>query len=60
MKQKILVISYVPTHPQDAGNRTRVYNMIESMKKINKDVYFLFIKRSNRRYAKNDRLYRKR
>lgn len=46
MKKKVLVISYVPTHPQDAGNNARVYNIIENMKSNNLDVYFLFIQKN--------------
>lgn len=47
-KQKILMVSYVPTHPQDAGNKTRVYNLAKNLIDLNHEVYFLYINRSNR------------
>lgn len=46
MKKKVLIVSYVPTHPQDAGNNARVYNIIENMKNADVDIYFLFIQKN--------------
>lgn len=59
-KQKILIISYVPTHPQDAGNKTRIYSMVKNLINLNKEVYFLYINRSNRQYRGNEKIYRRR
>ena len=41
--RKILFISPVPTHPQNAGNRTRVATLLSTLKDLGHDVHFLFI-----------------
>lgn len=46
--KKILIISDVPTHPKNEGCNVRVYNLINNMKELNFDVYFLFVYRRNR------------
>jgi glycosyltransferase involved in cell wall biosynthesis len=43
MSKKVLVISPIPSHPQDAGNRNRIYNLIINMQKLGHDVHFLYI-----------------
>ncbi|MCI0616683.1 hypothetical protein L0244_27200, partial [bacterium] len=45
MKKKILVISPIPTHPQNAGNRARVYSLLSNLRDMNHDVHFLHLKR---------------
>jgi polysaccharide biosynthesis protein PslH len=44
MAAKILVISSTPTHPQDAGNRARIYSFVKNLQSLNFEVYFLHIK----------------
>ena len=44
MKKKILVISPVPSHPQNQGNRARIYNLLVNIKEMGQDVYFVHIK----------------
>ena len=43
MSKKILVISPVPSHPQNAGNRARIYNLLLGLKDLDHDVYFAHI-----------------
>lgn len=45
MTKKILVISPVPSHPQDAGNKTRIYSLLKNIKEMNYDVHFLHVRR---------------
>ena len=40
--KKILVISPTPTHPQNAGNRIRIYNLVSNLKELGHDVHFLY------------------
>ncbi len=42
MKKKILVISPIPSHPQNAGNRIRIYNLLNEFKKKGCEIHFLF------------------
>ncbi len=45
---KILIISPTPSHPQDAGNRARIYQMVELLKTtLQTEVFFLFIPFAN-------------
>jgi len=44
MRKRILLISPVPSHPQNEGNRARIYNLLLNLKKIGQDVYFVHIK----------------
>ena len=44
MSKKILVISPTPSHPQNAGNRSRIYRLLLSLKEMRYDVHFLHIK----------------
>jgi hypothetical protein len=39
---KILFISPTPTHPQNAGNRTRIFKMVELLKEQGHDVSFVY------------------
>ncbi len=41
MSKKILIISQTPTHPQNAGNRIRIYNMASYLIDQGFDVHFL-------------------
>ncbi|MBW4644899.1 MAG: glycosyltransferase family 4 protein [Goleter apudmare HA4340-LM2] len=43
MGKKILIISPTPSHPQNAGNRVRINNLITSLKNLGYDIYFLYI-----------------
>ena len=44
MSKKILVISPIPSHPQNAGNRARAYSLLLNLKEMWHDIYFLHIK----------------
>ena len=45
MKQKrILVISAVPSHPQNQGNRRRIYNMLSSLKNLGNHITFVYFR----------------
>jgi glycosyltransferase involved in cell wall biosynthesis len=41
MMKKILIISPTPTHPQNAGNRSRIFNVADLLRKSGYDVHFL-------------------
>jgi hypothetical protein len=41
MSKKILIISQTPTHPQNAGNRIRIYNMVSYLVDQGYEVHFL-------------------
>jgi len=43
MKKTLLAISPTPTHPQSAGNRVRIFNMLSNLKMRGIDVHFLYI-----------------
>lgn len=43
MCKKVLVISPSPFHPQDAGNRTRIHNLLINLQKLGHEVHFLHI-----------------
>ena len=45
-KTKVLVISPTPTHPQNAGNRARIFDLLNLVKSLGHDVYFLHIKQT--------------
>ena len=45
-KTKVLVISPTPTHPQNAGNRARIFDLLNLIKSLGHDVYFLHIKQT--------------
>ncbi len=42
MSKKILIISPTPTHPQNAGNRIRIYNMVSFLISQGHEVFFLY------------------
>lgn len=44
MRKHILIVSPIPSHPQDAGNRARIYSMVTNLKKYGHEVYFLYIR----------------
>ena len=41
--RRILMISPVPTHPADAGNRARVLSLSTILREIGHDVYFMHV-----------------
>ena len=41
---KILVISPTPSHPQDAGNRARIFSLLSGLKAHGHKVFFVFVK----------------
>jgi glycosyltransferase involved in cell wall biosynthesis len=45
MKKKILVISPVPTHPLNAGNRARIHRLLLNLEEMKHEVHFLHVKR---------------
>jgi len=40
---KILAISPTPTHPQNAGNRARIFNLLHAIKEMGHEVFFLHV-----------------
>jgi polysaccharide biosynthesis protein PslH len=47
MKRKILVISQTPTHPPNAGNRSRIKNILDSLIEWGHEVHFLHLKKDS-------------
>jgi glycosyltransferase involved in cell wall biosynthesis len=45
-RKKILIISPVPSHPQNAGNRARIYTMAVNLMNLGHDVYFAYEERN--------------
>ncbi len=45
LKKKVLVISPTPSHPQNQGNRARVYTLLNNLKQLGYGVYFAHISR---------------
>lgn len=43
MSRKLLIISPTPTHPQNAGNRARIFSFIEQAKTCGLSIYFLYV-----------------
>ena len=41
---RILVISPTPSHPQDAGNRVRIFSLLSGLKAAGNKIYFTFVK----------------
>lgn len=41
--KKILLVSTMPTHPTDAGNRAAIMSQVNILKEIGCDVHFLFV-----------------
>ena len=41
-KKKILVVSPTCTHPQNAGNRARIYTMLKNLKEMGYEIHFLY------------------
>lgn len=41
--KKALIVSPIPTHPHNTGNRSRVYHFIEELKKLNIEPFFLYM-----------------
>jgi glycosyltransferase involved in cell wall biosynthesis len=42
-KKAILMISPIPTHPTDAGNRAGIYQILKSLNEMGHDVHFLYV-----------------
>ena len=42
MGKKILIVSPTPTHPQNSGNRARIFHLSETMRSIGYDPYFFY------------------
>jgi hypothetical protein len=47
---KILIISPTPTHPTNAGNRSRILNICQILRNKGFDVHFLYIKKEEYSY----------
>lgn len=47
MNRKILVISQTPTHPQNAGNRTRIVNFLLALKEQGHEIHFVYLNRES-------------
>ncbi len=47
--KKILVISPAPTHPYNTGNRIRIYNLLQNLKTLGHDVYFVYEDRETKK-----------
>ena len=43
MARRILVISMMPSHPQDVGNRARIYGLLTSLRRLGHTVGFLYV-----------------
>ncbi|MBR9704033.1 hypothetical protein GOV12_01370, partial [Candidatus Pacearchaeota archaeon] len=41
-RKKILVISPTPTHPQNAGNRARVYDLLRNIKNLGYEIHLVY------------------
>lgn len=41
--KKVLMITHIPTHPQNEGGRLRVYNIIQDMRELDIDLHLLYI-----------------
>ncbi len=44
MKKKILIISPIPTHPQNAGHRQRIFQIARTLSRMNCEVYFIYLR----------------
>jgi polysaccharide biosynthesis protein PslH len=42
---KILVVSPTPTHPQNAGNRARIHNLLMTLKDLGNEIHLLYYDR---------------
>jgi glycosyltransferase involved in cell wall biosynthesis len=40
---KLLVVSPTPSHPQNAGNRSRIYNLLSAVRSLGHEVHFFHI-----------------
>ena len=49
--KKVLIISPTPSHPQNAGDRARLYKLVLWLKEQGFDLYFIYISGSNRDFA---------
>ena len=47
MPQKVLLISPVPSHPQNAGNRARINSLLLSLQQLGHEVHFIHIQESS-------------
>ncbi|GAB4534271.1 MAG: glycosyltransferase family 4 protein [Pleurocapsa sp.] len=44
--KKILVISPTPSHPQDAGNKARIYSLLLNLREMGHELYFVHIQQT--------------
>lgn len=47
ISMRVLFVSPTPTHPQNAGNRARVYRLAAAVRQMGHDVHFAFIRREH-------------
>lgn len=43
MRKKILVISPEASHPQNRGNRARIYSLLSNLKKMGHEIHFFYV-----------------
>jgi len=41
--KKILVISPTPSHPQNAGNRARIFSLLKQMQELGNEIHFVYV-----------------
>ncbi len=51
---RILIVSPIATHPQNAGHRSRIFFLTQKLRELGHDVHFLYLRTS--RQAKDDHL----
>ena len=42
MNKKVLVISPIPSHPQNSGNRSRIYNLLKNFRNLGCKIHFVY------------------
>lgn len=46
--KKILVISPTPSHPQNAGNRARIFQLLDRIQQQGHEIHFMHVRKENR------------
>ena len=46
-KKNVLVVSSIPTHPLNQGNRIRLFNLLNNIREMGHEVFFLYANRDN-------------
>lgn len=54
MGKRILVVSPTPSHPQNAGNRARIFNLLSALVERGHKIYFVHVKKE--RFGDNKRM----